>query len=84
MMTTDAQVVGQQKALLEVMKDKMDMIKAEHPNWHAEFEDVDPFIADRAEVERLLQDAPTEFASGLITGIMVIRQQVAIVTGREF
>ena len=49
-----------------------------------EFEDIDPFVADRVAVEDLVRRAPTEFASGVLCGILMFRQQLAAVTGREF
>jgi hypothetical protein len=56
----------------------------EHPAWLQDFEDLDPFVAVRADVEDLIQRAPTAFASGMLCGIFMFRQQLAAVTGREF
>ena len=62
----------------------MQRIKVEHPGWYAEFEDIDPFSADRAAVQHLLERAPSEFATGYLCGIMSFRQQLAILTDRAF
>jgi hypothetical protein len=71
-------------ALLESINARMAVIKVDHPMWFADVEDIDPFFADRPQVEALLRTAPSDFAVGYISGIMAVRQQLAIATGREF
>lgn len=56
----------------------------DNPDWYQRYEDIDPCIATRAEVTTLLESAPDHFCRGLVAGIMLMRQQVAILTGREF
>lgn len=69
---------------IELLGANMAMVKHKFPDWYEQYEDVDPMIGDRATVEALLNDAPTDFARGLIAGILIFRQSLAIVTGREF
>lgn len=59
-------------------------VKEQFPEWYADYEDIDPFVADRELVEHLLKTAPNDYTSGLITGMLLIRQQIAAVTGRGF
>jgi hypothetical protein len=70
--------------LLNDVRAKLDAVKARSPSWHADFEDIDPFVASRSDVEHLHTTAPDEFCKGLITGILLMRQTVAAVTNREF
>ena len=84
MSVTQETTQSQRMALLHAAREQMELIKKDHPDWHADFEDVDPFVADRPQVEQLLKTAPTAWASGYVTGIFVLRQQIAIVSGREF
>lgn len=72
------------RAFLEKLQADMRQLREQHPHWHADFDDLDPFVAERRHVEHLLQTAPTEWARGLLTGIMMFRQQIAAVTGRGF
>ncbi|HWS26698.1 MAG TPA: hypothetical protein VN259_09040 [Xanthomonadales bacterium] len=69
---------------LEVFIRHQKVLAEQHPQWYQEFEDIDPFVADRADVEDLVRRAPTEFASGMLCGILMFRQQLAAMTGREF
>jgi hypothetical protein len=59
-------------------------VRTQHPDWYADYEDIDPFVADRELVEHLLQTAPDDLTKGLIMGMLLIRQQIAAVTGRGF
>lgn len=54
------------------------------PLWYQEFDDIDPFVADRASVEDLVVRAPNDFAAGVLCGVLMFRQQLAAMTGREF
>lgn len=54
------------------------------PDWFAYFEDVQAFSAPKADLMELLRTAPTPFAKGLIYGIVLMRQELAAVTGRDF
>ncbi len=69
---------------LDVFLRQQQILAAEHPAWYQEFEDIDPFVANREDVEDLVRRAPTEFASGVLCGILMFRQQLAAITGREF
>lgn len=55
-----------------------------NPEWHIHFDDVDPISADRDDVAQLMDTAPTGFTRGYMKGIVAIRQQLAIVSGRPF
>ena len=54
------------------------------PDWFAYFEDVQAFSAPKSDLMELLRTAPTPFARGLIYGIVLMRQELAVVTGRDF
>ena len=69
---------------LDIFMKHRAILAEKFPDWFQEFEDVDPFVADRQVVEALVLEAPTEFASGVLCGILMFRQQLAAVTGREF
>lgn len=71
-------------AFLRQVEEQWEPIRREFPAWYADFEDIDPFVAERAFVQHLLETAPTEYARGVVVGIMLIRQQIAMVTGRGF
>ena len=75
---------ARQVALLEGMRQKMLAIKDQDPQWFAKYEDSDPITAPRETLEMLLDEAPSDYACGLITGIMAFRQQLAIITDRSF
>jgi hypothetical protein len=82
--TTASQSHARQKSFLEEMRARLIDIKRDHPDWYAFYEDEDPMTSDRSTLEQMLADAPTEYAQGLITGIMAFRQQIAILTDRSF
>ncbi len=54
------------------------------PEWFAYFEDSQAFSAPKADVLELLRSAPTPFAAGLMYGIYLMRQELALMTGRDF
>ena len=70
--------------LIDDVTKKLDEVRETPPAWHADYEDIDPFVASRSDVEQLLDTAPDEFCKGLITGILMMRQTIAAVTNREF
>lgn len=76
--------VGREMSLLETVRLELVRVQAQHPEWFADYEDIDPYTAERRFVEELLEASPTEFARGLVTGILLMRQQIALVTGRGF
>lgn len=71
-------------AFLRQADAQMGDVKTQFPEWYADYEDIDPFVADRELVEHLLQTAPNDYTRGLVTGMLLIRQQIAAVTGRGF
>lgn len=84
MNTSSTPSVDSNMTLLATLQKQMLAIKESHPEWYAEYEDRDPMTAPRADLEFLLENAPTEFAGGLIVGVMLFRQQMAILTARHF
>jgi len=74
----------QDTSVLLQLQEKMAAIKESHPDWFAEYEDRDPMVADREVLAHMLETAPTEFTQGLIVGIVMLRQQIAIVTERLY
>ena len=71
-------------AFLRQVDMQMQEVKDRFPAWYADYEDSDPFVSDRVFVEHLLATAPNDFTRGLVTGMMLIRQQIAAITGRGF
>ncbi|MEJ8837590.1 hypothetical protein [Ramlibacter sp. AN1133] len=69
---------------LRAVDEELASVKESHPAWYADYEDIDPFTADRDLVEHLLQTAPDGYTRGLITGMLLIRQQIAAISGRGF
>lgn len=66
------------------LQDELTRLKAQAPEWFDLFEEIDPAIASRAEVKRLIDSAPDVFARGLVMGMDMIRFQNAMVTGRAY
>jgi hypothetical protein len=60
----------------------MKALEREHPAWLAQFDDVNPDVADMDELIELLDSAPTAFARGIVKGRIDLRLQVASVTLR--
>lgn len=82
-MSNEATMRQDTSVLLQLQK-KMASIKESHPDWFADYEDRDPMVADRQTLALMLETAPTEFAQGLIVGIIMLRQQISIVTERPY
>ncbi len=70
--------------LLQMLHQQMQSVQANHPDWYADYEDGDVFTASREVLSELVNTAPTDFARGLLVGVMMFRQQLAIITGRSF
>jgi len=49
-----------------------------------EADDMDPFVIDSESLQTLIDNAPNEFDLGFLSGIYQFRQQLAIITGRDF
>ncbi len=47
-------------------------------------DEIDPFITNEATLQQLIDDAPSEFEMGFLSGIYQFRVQLAILTGRKF
>jgi hypothetical protein len=52
-------------------------------DWYRQFDDMDPFTATRDEIDLLRRTAPTPFAKGYLTGLMIMRQQPAPLQGAQ-
>lgn len=59
-------------------------LRTEHPQWFFDYEDFDPMTSSREVCEELLRTAPTDWARGMISGIMLTRAALAMVTDRGF
>lgn len=84
MAATAEQAVDPNMKLVQDIKAGIDKVRLIDPLWCNEYEDKDPMIADRADVEQLLETAPNDWAYGLIQGIMLIRLELSSITGAEF
>lgn len=52
--------------------------------WVWMFETFDPLIADQQIVRQMHEAAPTEYLKGVMGGILMLRESIALVTGRGF
>lgn len=77
-------VSAEQNVLSELIMAERDRLRENHAEWFFDYEDFDPMTAPREVCEALLVSAPTEWARGMIAGIMVMRSQLAMITGRGF
>lgn len=80
----DFDSIGQQNEVLRACAGKLEVLAEQHPEWFAIFEDSQAFSAPRSELLELLRAAPDPFAAGLVYGIFLMRQEMAVMTGREF
>ena len=62
----------------------MESLRAQHPDWYEQMDDVAVDSAPRADIVELLHSAPNEFARGFIYGKFTMRMELAAVTGRPF
>jgi hypothetical protein len=53
-------------------------------DFNDEVDRLDPFICPRDDLSRLLEAAPSEFASGYLCAVYDFRTQLAVVTARSF
>lgn len=65
-------------------------VKIEHPLTRATpeiqqiFDEIDPLIADRADLVKLLETVPDGEIQAFLWGIIDTREFIATITGREF
>jgi hypothetical protein len=52
--------------------------------WLDRFDAIDPFISSQADVQFLIDTAPTPLARGLVIGVDMFRRQLEAVTGRPY
>jgi hypothetical protein len=72
------------KSIFDCISEMQELANS-HPDWYADYEDAQADIGcDRDVLSQLLETAPTPFASGVVFGKILLRQQVASVTGRPF
>ena len=64
--------------------EQMESAKAADPDWVWLFETVDPLIAEQRVVKQLHETAPNLYLKGVISGILMMRESIALVTGRGF
>jgi hypothetical protein len=70
--------------LLLYLREKLVSVREKYPEWYAQYEDSDPVTADSKTLNHLLSTAPDPFVAGLVAGVMMFRQQLAVLTGRPF
>lgn len=76
-------MASKERQLLLDLGEELKKIQESHPAWYADWEDIDPTVAERPDVERLIQTAPNEFCRGLMVGILFQRQSLGAFTGRS-
>lgn len=64
--------------------ENLERAKAVDADWVWQFDVVDPLTADQQIVRQLHETAPTEYLKGVIGGILMMRESMALITGREF
>lgn len=73
-----------QDKLIRACASQLEYAADQAPEWFAYFEDSQAFSAPREDVLELMRTAPTPFAAGLMYGIFLMRQELAVMTGRDF
>lgn len=64
---------------------EMSDLSMSDPEWWLEFEESEVDVGcDREVLSRLLVNAPTGFALGVVFGKILVRQRIASLTGRSF
>lgn len=60
------------------------VFESEYPGWFAEHENIlgDPLLASREELQAALSSAPSPFMAGMVYQALVMRIQLAQITGR--
>ncbi len=80
----DGQAEGESRVLLDMIMAERDYLREHHSQWWFDYEDFDPLTASREVCETLLASAPTDWARGMMAGVIVTRNDLALVTGRGF
>ena len=69
-------------AAMARVKADLESIGVTHPEWFAAFEDSDPDICQVSDLIELLDTAPTDTARGFLAGKLLMREAIALITGR--
>jgi hypothetical protein len=64
--------------------ESIESARGSDPDWVWLFETVDPLIAEQKVVKQLHDTAPDLYLKGVISGILMMRESIALVTGRGF
>lgn len=75
--------IGEER-LIRMLSDRFAMVADERPDWWAYFEDCQAFTAPKEDILELARCAPNDFAAGVMYGIYLMRQELAVITGRDF
>lgn len=76
--------IDQVQAQAGTWRDEFARLEREAPGWVADFNETDPFIASKGDVQRLIDTAPDSWARGLVMGIDMLRVQIELVSGRAY
>lgn len=63
---------------------ELESARSVDPDWVWQFEIVDPLIADQQIVRQMHESAPSDYLKGVMGGILMMRETIALVTGRGF
>lgn len=55
-----------------------------YPSWFAQLDVMEPAICSRDELEMMIVTAPHAFLKGMLFGMLKVRLEVSMVTGRQF
>lgn len=75
---------SQAQAQAGTWADEIERLERIAPEWVRDFQETDPFVAPRNDVQRLIDSAPDAWARGLIQGLDMFRVQLALATGRPY
>lgn len=64
--------------------ENLERARAIDSEWAWMFDAVDPLTADQQIVRQLHENAPTEYLKGVIGGVLMMRESIALITGRGF
>ena len=74
----------QENAIVKKMFSEIESLRDSHPDFFANFEDVDPDTATRSELVDLMERSPTDQVRFFLFGKFTMRLMIASVTGRAF
>ncbi len=63
---------------------QLELLQQNHPSWFQRYEDTPLESASSTELQELLQQAPNDFATGLVLGVFRARLFLSSITGQTF